>query len=249
MLVYMNPQNPSAQDLEEILRKNLFLVKTALDWVVEYAIDKGVKSETFVFVPKIWQDDAFLITKGKDEENAEVSTSLKTAEVFIPLARIDNLHDILHESIHRLAILQMDLSSNKLFFQIANTFDFDLVLKNKKDINPTTFDIVLPSPGDYQIAKNHLIEVYQRFLEGITEWATQFTNTLSREHGYALFEDLSAKYSTEVLVIEKMKNTLISKGYSQDHANAVLIQTALTCDAEILKEKLKGDFLKYLNDF
>ncbi|KKR51328.1 MAG: hypothetical protein UT84_C0001G0013 [Candidatus Curtissbacteria bacterium GW2011_GWA1_40_16] len=244
----MNSQNPSTQDVEESLKKNLFLVKTALDWVVEYAIDKGTKSEIFVFVPKIWQDDAFLITKGKGQENAQVSASPKTAKVFIPITQIDNLHDILHESIHRLAILQMELSTNKLFFQIAKAFDLDLVLKNKNDINPTSFDIVLQSPGDYQIAKNHLVEVYQRFLEGITEWVTQFTNTLSREHGYALFEDLSAKYSTEVLVIEKMKSTLISKGYSQDHTNAMLIQTGLTCDAEILKEKLKGDFLKYLND-
>lgn len=244
----MNSQNPSTQDLEESLRKNLFLVKTALDWVVEYAIDNGIKSETFVFVPKIWQDDAFLITKGKEEENAKVSVSSKTAEVFIPLAQIDNLHDILHESIHRLAIIQMKLTGNMLFSQIAQAFDLELILKNKNNIDPSSFDIVLQAPGDYQIAKNHFIEVYQRFLEGITEWVTQFTNTLSRQHGYALFEDLSAKYSTEVLVVEKMKSTLITKGYSQDHANALLVQVALTCDASILIKGLGGDFLKLTNE-
>lgn len=237
------------QELEDHLRKNLFLVKTALDWVVEYAIDCGAKSETFVFVPKVWQDNAFLISKSKEQERAEVSASPKTAEVFIPLAQIDNLHDILHESIHRLAILQMEVMGNKLFFEIANAFDLDLILKNKNDINPTSFDIVLPSPGDYQIAKNHLIEVYQRLLEGMTEWVTQFTNTLSREHGYALFEDLSAKYSTEVLIVEKMKSTLISKGYSEDHTNSVLIQTALTCDASVLFKGMSDDFLKLTNEF
>lgn len=238
----------NSQDLQDRLRQNLFLVRTALDWVVEYAIDNGIKSETFIFVPKIWQDDAFLISKGKEQENAEVSTSPKTAKVFIPLGQIDNLHDILHESIHRLAILQMELVSNKLFFQIADAFDLDLILKNKNDINPTSFDIVMQSPGDYQIAKNHLIEVYQRFLEGITEWVTQFTNTLSREHGYALFEDLSAKYSTEVLTVEKLKSVLTIKGNSQQHANAMLIQSALTNDASTLKKGIGSDFLKYLNE-
>lgn len=237
-----------SQKLQERLRKNLFLVKTALDWTVEYAIDNGIKSEAFIFVPKIWQDDAFLIAKGKEEENAKVSVSPKTAKVFIPLAQIDNLHDILHESIHRLAILQMDLVGNLLFSQIAETFDLDLILKNKSDIDPSAFDIVLPAPGDYQIAKNHLIEVYQRFLEGITEWVTQFTNTFSRQHGYALFEDLSAKYSTEVLTVEKMKSILVTKGYSEEHINAMLIQVALTNDVIILKKGMGSDFLKYLNE-
>ena len=142
----------------------------------------------------------------------------------------------------------MELGGNKLFFQIAQTFDLDLILKNKNDINPTTFDIILESPGDYQIAKNHLIEVYQRFLEGITEWLTQFTNTLSREHGYALFEDLSAKYSTEVTTVEKMRSALIAKNYPEQHVNAIFIELALTCDASNLKKEIKGDFLKYLNE-
>ena len=106
------------QELQDHLKKNLFLVYTALDWVVEYAIDNGAKSETFVFVPKIWQDDAFLVSKGKEQEKSEISASPKTADVFIPITQIDNLHDILHESIHRLAILQMELGGNKLFFQI-----------------------------------------------------------------------------------------------------------------------------------
>ncbi len=236
------------EELQNHLRKNIFLVKSALDWTVEYAISAGQKSETFAYIPKIWEDDAFLIKK--DQEEAEnITVSPKTAQVFIPLSQIDNLHDLLHESIHRLGILQINVRGNLLLPQIAETFDLQLVLKDSKNINPDSFDLVLPSPGDYQTAKNHLVNVYERLLEGITEWLTQFTNTLSREHGYALFEDLSQKYSKEVELIEKIKSGLSQKALSDQHANAILIAFSLTGDAEALQSKLSGDFLKFLNEF
>jgi len=239
--------NTSLRNPQEHLRRNIFLVKNALDWSVEYAISAGQKSETFTYVPKIWEDDAFLIVKD-GEKSKNIAISGKTAQVFVPLSLIDNIHDLLHESIHRLGILQLSVRGNLLLPQIAETFDLQLVLKDNKNINPESFDLVLPSPGDYQTAKGRLVNVYERLLEGITEWATQFTNTISREHGYALFEDLSQKYSREVELIEKMKSDLSQKGMSHHHANGLLIAFALTGDAKPLHTKLSGDFLGFLND-
>ncbi len=236
------------EDLQNHLRKNIFLVKSALDWTVEHAISAGLKPETFAYVPKIWEDDAFLITKD-NEKSRNITVSPKTAQVFIPLSEIDNLHDLLHESVHRLGILQINVHGNILLPQIAETFDLQLVLKDNKNINPDSFDLVLPSPGDYQTAKSRLINVYEKLLEGVTEWVVQFTNRLSREHGYALFEDLSQKYSKEVELFEKIKTDLKQKGISENHANGLLIAFSLTGDSQTLHTKLSDDFLRFLNEF
>ena len=250
------PDNP-----EQLFKKSLEISQQVITKLATFAIENGANPNKLTHLTQVFSPGGHILlppmgimrkelakVHGDTEttRNTQAITAKKTGQVFVPEESAGNVHDCLHESIHRASWLYnrlqgLGVNETLLIRAIATQFGLEVTPEGK--IGPNSPVLQTLNPDD-KTGRDELLKGYTDHLktevfiinEGLTEWVTQRADGLILENGQTLnIPEENKRYPYQVEEIEAIREKMFKAGIEQSKVDAILITAALTGDvAELI---------------